>query len=275
MDPKSMIEGAGTAAMALGVTAATEPNKIKNGETSAEFKNNDLNKKFYSGYGFMDGTMPYVDPPSLKQRAATGVAGGLMKLLSGLVSDPKDQSESTNPFAVLAQTLSTKVGGTNMPDINSPLGNVGSKAGDGGNVFAPIVNQIGQELGIPAIIGMALGKRESGFNRMAKGKAGEIGAFQVKLDTAREALNNPNLTEDELYDPTTNTRASFSFLGEKKKRLGSWVKALLAYNMGEAGLKKYVPNIDDLDDRAVLAKVPAQPRGYVTGILGENLEGLG
>lgn len=272
MDPKSMVEGAATAGAALGVNAATAPNKIKNGETSEEFKNNDLNKRFYKGYGFIDGTMPYVDPPSLKQRAATGVAGGLMKLLSGLVSDPKDSTDSANPLAILSQTLSSKVGLGGMADINTPLGQTGSTSGEGSGVFGPIIDSVARSLGLDPSLGMAVAKRESKFNRMAKGTSGELGAFQIKPDSAREALDNPDLADDDLFDPETNARAGLSYL---KKRIdqfgGSKVKGIAAYNWGPGKVEKYA----HLDDDTFLTKIPASVRDYVNEVLGGSSVGMG
>lgn len=272
MDKKAIMTGAVGAGMALATAAATAPNKIKGGEVSQEFKDSKVNQNFYKGYGFLDGSMPYVDPPSLRQRAASGVAGGLMQLLTGLVTDPAKakSSNDANPMEILSSVLSGKlpeIGGLfkSAPNMGLDMGSVGEQGqlaegeSSGREIFAPIIDRVSNSLGIDPSLGMAIGAIESNFNRMAKGKAGEIGAFQVKPGTAKEVLGEV----DDLFDPETNVTAGLSYLKKQIDKFGSLPKAIAAYNWGPGNVEK----LASLDDDTFLERVPAQVRNYVNKAL--------
>lgn len=267
MDSKKVLEGAGAAALTYGVTAATEPAKIKGGEVSQEFKDNKLNQRFYKGYGFLDGTMPMVDPLSIKQRAASGVAGGLMKLLSGLVSDPAEKT--INPLEELSKSLSSKVGGMSFPDMNTPLTPSSGVSGSTGGLES-MISKMAEQFGVNPMLAVSLAGAESSFNRSAVSKKGARGLFQLMPDTANEVAGR-ELSDDELNNPELNAELGLKYYSQMKKMFGTDEKAIAAYNWGPENIKPLVK----YSGSAFLEKLPTETRNHVKKVLGSLSESQG
>jgi soluble lytic murein transglycosylase-like protein len=64
------------------------------------------------------------------------------------------------------------------------------------------------------------------------------GLMQVLLRTAKETLDNPNLTIQQLIEPTTNITAGTKYLGILWNRYGNIRDAIAAYNAGSPRLGK-------------------------------------
>jgi soluble lytic murein transglycosylase-like protein len=85
--------------------------------------------------------------------------------------------------------------------------------------------------GVEPGLAFRLVKTESGFNPMAKSKAGALGYTQILPSTAR--LYEPGLTTKQLFDRSTNLRLGFRYLRDLLERYdGDLRLALLAYNRG-------------------------------------------
>jgi soluble lytic murein transglycosylase-like protein len=85
--------------------------------------------------------------------------------------------------------------------------------------------------GVEPGLAFRLVKTESGFNPMAKSKAGAYGYTQILPSTAR--LYEPGLTTKQLFDRATNLRLGFRYLRDLLERYdGNLALALLAYNRG-------------------------------------------
>ena len=73
--------------------------------------------------------------------------------------------------------------------------------------------------------------------------------MQLLLATARQVLNNPNLTTTQLIQPKTNIEAGTKFIAYNWERFGNMRDAIAAYNAGSPRLTsagKYV-NQDYVD----------------------------
>lgn len=77
---------------------------------------------------------------------------------------------------------------------------------------------------------------ESGFRVKAKSPVGDIGLAQVRVTTAR--FYEPEMTEEQLYDPATNLRIGLRYLHDLLAVYGDTKLALLAYNRGPSRLKE-------------------------------------
>ena len=98
----------------------------------------------------------------------------------------------------------------------------------------------------------AIGYRESGFNADAKGKLGEIGAFQIMPATG-QALG---YTPEQLADPVTNIEAATKHLATLSQKYNGDPHAIAAaYNGGEGAVDK--------------GRVPPAAKAYANAITAE------
>lgn len=269
VDIGKTLEGAGQIGASLIGAAVTKPNSIKSGGPSQAFKDSKLNQTFYGGYGFIDGTMPYVDPPSFKQRAAGGVAGGMMSLISGLVGKSQENSQDAHPLTILSQKLMGMMGGgaTNgaaTPDINSPL-SPPAPGGGGSSPFGSLMANVSSKFGIPEFLLPAIGTIESSMNPQARGKAGEQGMFQLMPATAKGLDKQRGGSGDyDLFDPETNANFAGQFLGTLfKKYGGDLLKVAFGYNRGEPFVDKY----QGKTGQQIYDSLPASQRQYADKFL--------
>ena len=110
------------------------------------------------------------------------------------------------------------------------------------NRFRQVAAQMAQRYGVDPELYVRLIERESGFDPMAKGSAGELGLAQVMADTAR----NPGFGVTPLQDradPFDNLRFGAEYLGALVKYYdGDVAKALMAYNGGAGNVDKGSPS---------------------------------
>lgn len=98
--------------------------------------------------------------------------------------------------------------------------------------------------------------RESGGVINARGKAGELGAFQIKPTTAREyGITNPK----DLYNPVISRRVAKQILKDGLTQFGSLPMAVASYNAGPGNVKK--------------GRIPASTRDYMADVL-KGLPGM-
>ncbi len=111
---------------------------------------------------------------------------------------------------------------------------------------------------------------ESGFDPTARSPAGAVGMWQFVAPTAREYGLRIDHWVDERMDMVASTDAAARYLGDLKRRLGSWELALAAYNMGYGALLRAITryNTNDFWTLAGLeAGLPYETVQYVTRIL--------
>ncbi len=111
---------------------------------------------------------------------------------------------------------------------------------------------------------------ESGFDPRARSPAGAVGMWQFVAPTAREYGLRIDHWVDERRDIVASTDAAARYLGDLKRRLGSWELALAAYNMGYGALLKSIRRYNTNDFWALArleAALPYETAQYVTRIL--------
>lgn len=81
------------------------------------------------------------------------------------------------------------------------------------------------QYGVPPAIALAVAQQESGLNQAARGRAGEVGVFQLMPATAAGLGVDP-------YDPDANIEGGVRLLADNYHRFGDWSLALSAYNGG-------------------------------------------
>lgn len=84
--------------------------------------------------------------------------------------------------------------------------------------------------GLDPELGFRLVRVESRFDPRATSPVGAVGLVQVRLGTARWYY--PDLTLEQLYEPSTNLQIGFRYLRHLIDRYGELQLALLAYNRG-------------------------------------------
>src|SRR4051812_13600400 len=87
------------------------------------------------------------------------------------------------------------------------------------------IQQQAAAAGVPPEIALAVAKQESGFNQAARGRAGEIGVFQLMPATAEYLGVDPYSLDD-------NIAGGISYLHQMFQKFGNWADALAAYNAG-------------------------------------------
>lgn len=102
-------------------------------------------------------------------------------------------------------------------------------------------------LGVDPALALAIANQESGFNQAARGKAGEIGVFQLMPGTAQALGVNP-------YDLSQNIVGGISYLKQNLQTFGGSVpQAVAAYNAGPGAVEG--------------GRIPASTQSYVSTIL--------
>ena len=108
--------------------------------------------------------------------------------------------------------------------------------------------------GVPVSLAHAVVSIESGYNPGRRGRAGEIGLMQVKLQTARGMGYRGSAKG--LYNPSTNLRYGMAYLGAARKLGGKSVcGTILKYNAGH-----YAKRMNPVSAR-YCSKVKAHLRG--------------
>lgn len=118
-----------------------------------------------------------------------------------------------------------------------------------------LVTNVATQYGVPPALVKATIKQESNWDVNASRYEQHLGdsswgLMQLLLKTAQTTLGNPNLTIQQLIEPTTNITAGTRYLGILLNRYGNLRDAVAAYNAGSPRLGKdgrYV-NADYVDN---------------------------
>lgn len=101
--------------------------------------------------------------------------------------------------------------------------------------YSDIISAHARANGIPVDIAHAVVRHESGYNAGARGKAGEIGLMQIKLQTARGIGYRGSAKG--LYDPEANITWGMKYLGEARRLAGGSECGMLSRYNGGLGRK--------------------------------------
>jgi soluble lytic murein transglycosylase-like protein len=97
--------------------------------------------------------------------------------------------------------------------------------------YDKIIAKYARTYGVPVSLAHAVIRVESNYKAKARGRAGEIGLMQLKLQTAR-GLGYRGSAKG-LYHPATNIRYGMAYLGQARKLGGRSVcGTILKYNAG-------------------------------------------
>lgn len=104
-----------------------------------------------------------------------------------------------------------------------------------------LVVRIAKQYGVPPALVKATIKQESNWDVNASRFEHHLGdtswgLMQILLKTAKDTLGNPNLTIQQLIEPTTNITAGTKYLGILLNRYGNLRDAVAAYNAGSPRL---------------------------------------
>lgn len=103
--------------------------------------------------------------------------------------------------------------------------------------FQAFLRMLCEEYGADYPTMVAMAEVESGFDPNAVGAGGELGMWQVMPSTAAEAEVALGRRFD-LFDPWDNAEAAVWLMAHYAEKYGDQAKALMAYNMGEAGAER-------------------------------------
>lgn len=106
-----------------------------------------------------------------------------------------------------------------------------------------LVTRIAKQYAVPPALVKAVIKQESNWDVNASRYEQHLqdtswGLMQVLLKTAKDTLGNPDLTIQQLIEPTTNITAGTKYLGILWTRWGNIRDAIAAYNAGSPRLGK-------------------------------------
>jgi soluble lytic murein transglycosylase-like protein len=120
--------------------------------------------------------------------------------------------------------------------------------------YDKIIARYARTYGVPVSLAHAVIRVESNYKAKTRGRAGEIGLMQVKLQTARGMGYRGSAKG--LYNPSTNLRYGMAYLGAARKLGGRSVcGTILKYNAGH-----YAKRMNPVSAR-YCSKVKAHLRG--------------
>jgi soluble lytic murein transglycosylase-like protein len=120
--------------------------------------------------------------------------------------------------------------------------------------YDKIIAKYARTYGVPVSLAHAVIRIESNYRPKIRGRAGEIGLMQVKLQTARGMGYRGSAKG--LYNPSTNIRYGMAYLGGARKLGGKSVcGTILKYNAGH-----YAKRMNPTSAK-YCAKVKANMRG--------------
>lgn len=135
--------------------------------------------------------------------------------------------------------------------------------------YSEFVEKYSSEYSVPESLVYAVIKTESGFDKDAVSKAGNIGLMQLGDDTytwisrvmGEEAPTGP------IDDPETNIKYGTYYLHNLYKRFGDWDTALAGYNAGHGRVASWLDDKLYSTDGKTLTYIPIdETRNYVNKV---------
>jgi membrane-bound lytic murein transglycosylase D len=112
--------------------------------------------------------------------------------------------------------------------------------------YAPAIKAELAKNGMPTDL-VWLSLVESGHNPTIQSPAGAAGLWQFIPESARLYGLVVDRWVDERLNPERSTQAALRYLGDLKKRFGTWELAMAAYNMGHGGLIRAIRKFNSND----------------------------
>ncbi len=109
---------------------------------------------------------------------------------------------------------------------------------------------------------MAIPLIESGYSRMQKSRSGAAGLWQFIESTAEKFGLKKDEQTDERLDTDLSTDAAMRYLLESRDSLGDWQLAVLAYNMGEPGVRAAIEKAGSRDVWDLIRAGHENNKGY-------------
>jgi membrane-bound lytic murein transglycosylase D len=133
--------------------------------------------------------------------------------------------------------------------------------------YRPMILERLAEAGLPSQLAW-LPLVESWFKVRAYSRAAAVGPWQFISSTGlRYGLTRDSWT-DERYDPEKSTDAAIAYLSDLHGMFGDWLKALAAYNCGEARVQRLQRRDEEyLDFWDLYLMLPGETRRYVPRLL--------
>lgn len=97
------------------------------------------------------------------------------------------------------------------------------------------VREQAERQGVPFEIALAVIERESGYKPDAVSDTGDFGLMQINVCNHRWLYEELGITD--VMDPEQNIEAGIYILGQAFQKYDDPDKALMAYNMGDSGMK--------------------------------------
>jgi soluble lytic murein transglycosylase len=130
------------------------------------------------------------------------------------------------------------------------------------------IEELAGEAAIPKYLLFALVREESYFDPSSGSRAGAVGLMQIMPETAEEEAGELGLEDFDLEDPEDNLRIGVKYLKKLRRKLGSWVRALMAYNAGPTKVRRWIRQHGDMPDELRVESFPfPETRHFVRKIL--------
>ncbi len=108
---------------------------------------------------------------------------------------------------------------------------------------------------------------ESGFDNMAKSRAGALGLMQITESTGQYIAKMLGEKDFDLFNPQTNIKFGCYYLGYLFKQFKSVDTVICAYNAGEGKVREWLANDEYSIDGFTLSSIPySETKDYLSKI---------
>lgn len=180
-----------------------------------------------------------------KRLIAGAVAAVFSTLILGTTAEAACRDTGTcsvSQSKVMAAKAKMRVAAARMPGSRSAAGHSGNLRPaavnrDGGRVVA-LIKAMAPSYGVPTWFALRIAKVESNYNPRARGRAGELGVFQLKCQTARGIGYRGGCAG--LLNAHTNVQYGLKHLALAMKSSGGNLRLAASKHNGGLGRKKMV-----------------------------------
>lgn len=127
------------------------------------------------------------------------------------------------------------LGGAGIGAVMGGLG-AGGTGSDSKAAIQAMIRSAAIKMGLDPAIALAIAERETNFDQSVKGKAGEIGVFQLMPNTAKMMGVDPN-------DLGQNIQGGIGYLLKLYAQYHDWQKAITAYNGSGPAARSYADDV--------------------------------